>query len=147
MSKQQSALAKVQDLYLIQVELWRFLDAPIAQVTPDAVCEAKKHLRAFSDLLTHADWQYMGGEDVVETLRAMRAEVDAKIKRTTAHSTRRVISAQPRFKNGAKLVAAAAKKALTKAKKAVPKKAVKKKSVKKAPKAKTKKSVAKKRKK
>lgn len=99
-----TALATVQDLYLIQVELWRFLDTPT--ITPDAVSEARENLRSFSRLLGSADWRYMGGEDVYETLRSMCSEVDAKIKKAALPGARRSVSKQPRFASDAGKVVA-----------------------------------------
>lgn len=77
-TKKQSALAKVQNLYLMQVELWNFLDN---YTDPDAIKNAQKTLREFKSLLKEVDWQYMGGEDVYESLQWIPKEVTQTMKK------------------------------------------------------------------
>lgn len=77
-SKKESALAKVQSLYLMQVELWNFLDDSEADAEKAKI--VKKTLQEFSGLLKEVDWQYMGGEDVLETLQWIPGEVNKKLK-------------------------------------------------------------------
>lgn len=78
MSKKESALAKVQDLYLMQSELWNFLDAD--QVDAEKRKEAERLLRNFRQLLREVDWHYMGGEDVLQSLAWIPQEVTLKLK-------------------------------------------------------------------
>ena len=82
MSKRDSALSKVQNLYLMQVELWNFLDTPA--IDAEKVKSAQKTLREFQQLLKEVDWQYMGGEDVLQTLTWIPKEVSAKLKKKPA---------------------------------------------------------------
>ena len=79
MTVSQSALAKVQDLYLMQIELWKHLREGNFQKA-DQRKQTQKCLRQFSKLLDQVDWHYMGGEDVLESLHAMRGEVSARLR-------------------------------------------------------------------
>jgi hypothetical protein len=78
MTKTESALAKVQNLYILQAHLWNVLDAK--NLSPTARDEARKHLREFGSLLRNADWRFMGGEDVYSALKQMQQEVARKLK-------------------------------------------------------------------
>ncbi|MCA9370430.1 MAG: hypothetical protein KC680_00530 [Candidatus Peregrinibacteria bacterium] len=78
-SKKESALAKVQSLYLMQVELWNFLDDKDADASK--VKTAQKTLQEFKTLLKEVDWQYMGGEDVLASLQWIPGEVNQKLKK------------------------------------------------------------------
>jgi len=78
MSKKETALAKVQDLYLIQSELWNFLDAE--NIDGERRKAAEKLLREFRQLLREVDWHYMGGEDVLQSLSWIPQEVSLKLK-------------------------------------------------------------------
>lgn len=75
-----SGLAKVQNLYIVQVEL---VDC-VAQglQTAEQVQKAKKHLQDFSRLLKDADWTYMGGEDVYEALQRIQKDMSVKIQKS-----------------------------------------------------------------
>lgn len=75
-TKKQSALSIVQSLYLMQVELWNFLDGKDADKG-----KAEKTLKEFTTLLKEVDPQYMGGEDVLETLQWIPGEVKKKLKK------------------------------------------------------------------
>lgn len=74
-SKNASALAKVQSLYVLQMELWDFLEGK----EPDAK-KAQKSLKEYTTLLNEVDPQYMGGEDVLQTLEWIPGEVKKKLK-------------------------------------------------------------------
>ena len=78
MSNIDSALAKVQNLYMLQAQLWNVLDAK--NLSPNAREEAKKNLKEFSSLLRAADWRVMGGEDVYVALKEVQTEVTRKLK-------------------------------------------------------------------
>ncbi len=78
MSKAESALSKVQTLYVLQVQLWSVLDAKT--LTSEQRLEARKHLKEFGSLLRKADWHIMGGEDVYTALKQMEKEVAQKLK-------------------------------------------------------------------
>lgn len=80
-SKKQSSLAKVQNLYLMQVELWNFLDEKNLDV--EKTKSAQKTLKEFKELLKEVDWQLMGGEDVLESLQMIPTEVSQKLKKAT----------------------------------------------------------------
>ncbi|OGJ58381.1 hypothetical protein A2881_05760 [Candidatus Peribacteria bacterium RIFCSPHIGHO2_01_FULL_55_13] len=77
MSNTDSALAKVQNLYMLQAQLWNVLDAK--NLSPNAREEAKKNLKEFSSLLRAADWRVMGGEDVYSALKEVQTEVARKL--------------------------------------------------------------------
>ena len=81
MTKSEAALAKVQDLYMMQVHLWNVLDAK--DLTSEERNEARKHLRTFQTLLRNADWRVMGGEDVYSELKEMQKQVTVKLSTLT----------------------------------------------------------------
>ena len=81
-TKKESALTKVQTLYIMQVELWNFLDGSITDA--DKVKSAQKTLKEFKALLKEVDWQVMGGEDVLESMQLIPTEVNAKLKKKPA---------------------------------------------------------------
>jgi len=74
----QDELTKVQNLYLMQMEVWKVLDGRVR--SPQKAQECRKHLRQFKSLLKDVDWRYMGGEDVYGELRKMADEADIKLK-------------------------------------------------------------------
>ena len=76
-----TGLTKVQNLYLMQIELWKVIDSDLKN--PDEVKEAKKTLKEFTELLKEVDWKYMGGEDVIDALECIRLEAAAKLKATS----------------------------------------------------------------
>lgn len=77
-SKKENALSKVQNLYLMQVALWNFLDD--AEKNAEKYVSAQKTLREFKALLKEVDWRYMGGEDVLQSLQWIPNEVHMKLK-------------------------------------------------------------------
>lgn len=77
-SKKQSALSKVQSLYVMQVELWDFLDDQ--EPAKEKAETVQKTLKEFNSLLKEVDWQYMGGEEVLETLQSIPQQVNKKLK-------------------------------------------------------------------
>ena len=79
MTVSQSALAKVHDLYVIQIELWKHLRDGNFQRAEQRK-ETQRCLKNFSRLLDQVDWHYMGGEDVLAELKTMRSEVSAKLR-------------------------------------------------------------------
>lgn len=134
------ALDVVQNLYVMQVELERFLESDLKD--PDTRKQAKKRIKEFDSLLKEADASYMGGEDVYETLQRIRDGVSSKIKRSSYNRSHTSSPSSQMKKPVAKK--SAAKKSATK-KRAATSSAVKK-AAKKTPakKAASKKSVAKK---
>ncbi|MFH0770070.1 MAG: hypothetical protein V1926_01695 [Candidatus Peregrinibacteria bacterium] len=79
-------LAKVQELYLLQMELWKVLDA-----TPSDRSEirrARETIDTFTKLLKNVSWRYMGGEDVYASMKTMADEADQKLKSLKSHSVR-----------------------------------------------------------
>lgn len=79
MTDSSSALARVHDLYVIQIELWKHLREGNFQRAVQRK-ETQRCLRQFSKLLDQVDWHYMGGEDVLAELKTMRGEVSAKLR-------------------------------------------------------------------
>ena len=78
MTKGELALQTVQQLYILQVQLFNVLDMDLSD--PNARKEAKQTTKEFETLLKDADWRYMGGQDVYEELRKLPVEVNAKLK-------------------------------------------------------------------
>lgn len=78
-TKSNSALAKVQNLYVLQMELWQFLDDK--EVDTEKYKSAEKSLKEFKKLLAEVNADFLGGEDVMETLQWIPEEVGAKLKK------------------------------------------------------------------
>lgn len=95
-TKKDSALSKVQNLYLMQVELWNFLEG--AQSDKDSVQSAQKTLKEFTALLKEVDWRVMGGEDVLESLSMIPKEVTAKLKKKSPTSAKRQVAMKTKTK-------------------------------------------------
>ncbi|MBI3331498.1 hypothetical protein HYZ99_00885 [Candidatus Peregrinibacteria bacterium] len=81
MTKYEAAMQIVYELYALQVRLWELLDADLSD--PNLRKEAKKQTKIFESLLQSADWRYMGGEDVYESLKQLPEEVTVKLKMYT----------------------------------------------------------------
>lgn len=77
-AKQSSGLATVHNLYVMQFQLMEYLQRGIR--TENQVKEARQCLREFSDLLGVANPDYMGGEDVYETLEKIQDEMSSRLK-------------------------------------------------------------------
>lgn len=88
MTVSQSALAKVHDLYVIQIELWKHLSEGNFQ-NEKRRKETQRCLKQFSRLLEQVDWHYMGGEDVLTELKVMRHEVSARLRNIRRRKTKK----------------------------------------------------------
>ena len=75
----QDELTKVQNLYLMQMDLWKVLDGRVR--SPEKVKEARLCLRKFKSLLKEVDWKYMGGEDVYRELVDLAEKADEKLRK------------------------------------------------------------------
>jgi len=69
----QTGLAAVQNLYSAHVQLQQFLESGLR--TPQQVADAKACLKEFTALLKNVDPQYMGGEDVLDSLHKMHDKI------------------------------------------------------------------------
>lgn len=78
MSKLDSALERVHNLYVLQFQLFEVLGAE--KVTAEQRKEAMARVKQFQKLLKAADHRYMGGDDVVLSLQSLPKEVMAKVK-------------------------------------------------------------------
>jgi len=110
MSKAEVALAKVQNLYVLQMQLIHLLSEDLSD--PDRRQEAKNQMRQFNQLLTQVDRGYMGGEDVWEALQELPKEVQERLKASPV-SVRRMRAA----KSAVRTAKATKKKALAKRRK------------------------------
>lgn len=77
-----AALAKVQTLYGLQIDLWNVIGGNFR--SPEKVKEAQKQVRQFEALLKEVDPGYMGGEDVYESLVQMHEQAKTKLKGKTS---------------------------------------------------------------
>ena len=77
-TKANSALEHVHNLYLMQFKMLDLLQQDLT--TPEARREARENMREFQTLLRKADWRYMGGEDVLESLKTIPNEMESKLK-------------------------------------------------------------------
>ncbi|MDO8649648.1 MAG: hypothetical protein Q7R81_07795 [Candidatus Peregrinibacteria bacterium] len=78
MPKTTQALEVVQDLYSLQQKLWSMLDSDLSD--PKVRKEARAQVKAFEQLLRAADWRFMGGMDVYESLEKVPGEVIVHLK-------------------------------------------------------------------
>ncbi len=72
------ALQHVHNMYLMQFTLLDLLERDLQ--TPEARKEARHAMKEFQSLLQSADWRYMGGEDVLESLQTIPQEMEQKLK-------------------------------------------------------------------
>lgn len=77
-TKAEAALQHVHNLYVMQFKMLDLLQQDLA--TPQARKEARENMKEFQQLLRKADWRYMGGEDVLESLKTLPNEVEMKLK-------------------------------------------------------------------
>ena len=77
MTKAEAALDLVQNLYLMQEEVFRIIEG---NIRGNDKKEAAKHVKAFRSLLKKADWHYMGGQDVWEELSKLAQEAWSKVR-------------------------------------------------------------------
>lgn len=81
MTPSETALDRVHSLYLLQAKFITSLDGDVR----DAVRreELLQDIRTFQRLLNQADWRYMGGQDVMDSLKGLHDEIKAKLKGAT----------------------------------------------------------------
>ena len=72
------ALQHVHNLYLMQFKMLDLLERDLQ--TPEARKEARENMKEFQTLLQMADWRYMGGEDVLQSLQTIPTEMEQKLK-------------------------------------------------------------------
>lgn len=72
-----SALSTIWNLYNLQAALCNFLAEDLRD--PAVRREARKTTQEFDALLAHADWRYMGGQDVYEELQHLSQEMHGKL--------------------------------------------------------------------
>lgn len=77
MSKADTALEHIHNLYVMQLQILDLLDRRLS--TPQARREARAQIKEFQKLLRLADARYMGGEDVLEALKALPKELEEKL--------------------------------------------------------------------
>ena len=80
MNKSDMALERVQNLYLVQMDLIRALTSDLSD--PRERKEVRTKMKQFEGLLQMADHRYMGGEDVLEGLRSLPLEMAQKLKQS-----------------------------------------------------------------
>ena len=79
MSKSKTGFTAIQNLYVMQFDLQRYLQSDLAD--PEARKEAKKVVDDFTAELKKADGDYTGEPEILDDLKAMRDEVAAKISK------------------------------------------------------------------
>jgi len=88
MNKFDAALERVQNLYLLQTKLITSLDSDLRDEMLRK--ELRNDMRRFEELLGQVDWRFMGGIDVLESLRQLPGEVTLKLKGTKATAKKTV---------------------------------------------------------
>ncbi|MFA6039565.1 MAG: hypothetical protein WCV62_04680 [Candidatus Peribacteraceae bacterium] len=71
------ALDRVHTLYILQTKFIISLDNGLR--SPTLRAELISDVRTFHKLLGQADWRYMGGPDVLDSLRELHGEVKARL--------------------------------------------------------------------
>ena len=104
------ALENVQNLYLMQFRLLDLLESDLRN--PVTRKEVRAQMKEFEGLLKKADWRYMGGIDVWETLKALPLEMSKKLRESAVPVLRRSLkaSAPARARVAKRVVKKAAKK-------------------------------------
>ncbi|MDD4319160.1 MAG: hypothetical protein PHW10_02450 [Candidatus Peribacteraceae bacterium] len=100
MTKSELALDRVHNLYTLQTKLITSLDADLRD--PALRKEVKSAMRAFQTLLDQVDWHYMGGIDVLESLRQLPGELHAKMKTSPIESVAKRVARRAAKKASAK---------------------------------------------
>jgi uncharacterized protein YggL (DUF469 family) len=78
MNKYDAALDRVHTLYLLQTKLISSLDSDLRN--PQLRKEVRTSVKEFQTLLAQVDWRFMGGTDVLDSLRQLPGEVTQKLK-------------------------------------------------------------------
>ncbi len=78
-TKTDKSLERIHSLYLMQGSLISLLGRGNFR-DPGVRKEARENVKEFLSLLRKADARYMGGEDVVESLKTLPKEIEAKLK-------------------------------------------------------------------
>jgi len=98
MNKADRALENVHNLYVVQFQLLDLLESDLRD--PDTRKQVRKTMKEFESLLSSADWRYMGGMDVWETLKSLPLEMGRKLRESSVSTagsrmgTRKVIKAK-----------------------------------------------------
>lgn len=85
-TKTDRALENVQNLYLVQFQLLDLLESDLRD--PQVRKEVRAQMKKFEELLSKADWRYMGGQDVWETLKALPDEMSRKLRENAVNVAR-----------------------------------------------------------
>ncbi len=81
-----SPLEHVQNLYVMQ---WKMLDLLERDLrTPQHRAEARKQMKEFKQMLSKADFRYMGGLDVWEALQSLPEEMSKKLRQSSVSVAR-----------------------------------------------------------
>jgi hypothetical protein len=72
--------------------------------------EVKTSMKEFTQLLSKADWRYMGGEDVWEALKSLPQEMNKRLRASTVSVSRMKTSAKRPMRAAAKRVTKVVKK-------------------------------------
>jgi hypothetical protein len=72
------ALENVHNLYLMQFQLLDLLESDLRN--PTLRKQVRTQMKQFEELLTKADWRYMGGLDVWEELQKIPEEMSRKLR-------------------------------------------------------------------
>ncbi len=70
-------LDAIHNLYHLQVELGSKLGRKLSEKDHE---KAKSQLKEFASLLSNADWRYMGGEDVYNSLVTLKDEIGEQLR-------------------------------------------------------------------
>ena len=87
MTPAEAALQRVQTLYVLQTKLQASLDGNLRN--PGLRREIQSDVRAFGRLLGTADWRYMGGMDVMDSLKELHGEARKKLRSLPAPKARK----------------------------------------------------------
>jgi hypothetical protein len=85
-----SALERVHALYILQTKLLQIAEQDLKD--PDVRKMLRSDVREFEELLDEADWHYMGGTDVLESLRQIPGEMSQLLKSHAPAPQRKVVA-------------------------------------------------------
>lgn len=94
MVKADTGLERVQNLYVMQVELCQVLRTANLR-DPSTRKQVRSQVKQFEQLLGRADHRYMGGEDVLQSLRELPAEILKRLRESPS-SVKRVTGTRRR---------------------------------------------------
>ncbi len=86
MNKADRAIENIHNLYVMQFQLLDLLESDLRDA--ERRKEVKKTMKEFEALLSKADWRYMGGMEVWESLKNLPVEMSKKLRESSVNTAK-----------------------------------------------------------